>query len=330
MGQGRRAARLLVAMTAVLAVAGFSSALADPAPVRAPGPLTLAGDPVVAAVGDMSCDPSNPAFHGGAGTLTDCRESAVSQRVVNDSSVDTVLGLGDYQYECGQPSDYTASYDPTWGRLNPLMQPAVGNHEYKRGVDAFGATCPSSNSTAASYFNYFGARAHPETVGHFSFNLGNWHLIALNSNCGQSGVGGCAATKPQTRWLQNDLESTTQPCIAAFWHHPYFNGKASVVAFKPWWDALYAAHADVVLNGHVHNYQRFAPMSPTGAKTAAGLTEYIVGTGGEALQTFNSKALVYKPTFGYLRMTLHSSGWSAQFINATGEVLDTSSGTCHT
>jgi acid phosphatase type 7 len=291
---------------------------------------TSSGDPVVAAVGDMACDRSDPDFDGGAGTLTNCRERAISSRVYADASVDKVLGLGDYQYECGDPADYDASYDPTWGRLNPLMSPTAGNHEYKTGVDAFGARCPSGNSTATTYFNYFGGSAHPSTGGHFSFDMGSWHLIALNSNCVRTGSGGCGATSPQTRWLKADLAATTKPCIAAFWHHPRFNGKVAISAFKPWWDALYAAHADVVLNGHVHNYQRFAALSPTGARTAAGITEYIVGTGGETLHTQTSSALVYKKTFGYLRMTLHSSGWSTQFIDASGDVLDTSSGTCHT
>ncbi len=248
----------------------------------------------------------------------------------------TVLGLGDYQYDCGDLADYAVSYNPTWGRLDSMMDPVAGNHEYETGVDAFGAHCPSGNTAANNYFDHFGAAAHPGTDGHFSFDLGSWHLIALNANCSKSKVGGCGPTSPQTRWLKADLAATTKPCVAAFWHQPLWtgNGTGRLLDYKSWWEALYAAGADVVLNGHVHNYQRYAPRNPSGAvDTRNGITEYIVGTGGESLVPLKTSVtpqpVIAKRTFGYLRMTLHPNGWESRFIDTTGAVLDTSGGTCH-
>jgi hypothetical protein len=252
-----------------------------------------------------------------------------------DTSLTAILGLGDYQYDCGDEADYAVSYDPTWGRLDTLMRPAAGNHEYKTGQDAFGRQCPSDNATAGNYFAHFGTAAHATTGGHFSFDIGTWHLIALNSNCGSNGVGGCGASSPETTWLKQDLAATTQPCIAAFWHQPLYTGaKFKGTAYRPWWNALYAAHADVVLNGHVHNYQRYAALTPSGAKDpAAGSTQYTVGTGGEGFTKFvasvTPKPTVHLQTFGYLRMTLDPAGWSTEFVDSTGTVADRSSGTCH-
>ncbi|MDQ3222141.1 MAG: alkaline phosphatase [Gemmatimonadota bacterium] len=328
---------------AVTAVASAAAALLTPvsglaaSPVTEPGlEATVAGaGPIVGAVGDMACDPADSRFNDGAGTTTACQQSQTSNVVVADASLTAVLGLGDYQYDCGDPADYAVSYNPTWGRLDQLMNPTLGNHEYQTGTDSSGATCPTTNTSAEPYFQYFGAAAHPDTNGHFSFDLGTWHLIALNANCRMAG--GCGATSAQTRWLQADLEATTQPCVLAFWHQPRFSGAGtgSVAAYKPWWQALYAAHADVVLNGHRHNYQRFAPLTPDGVvDQAAGITEYIVGTGGVGLHGVKSTAtpapVFWKKTFGYLRMILDATSWSAEFIDYRGTTLDTSTGACHT
>lgn len=295
---------------------------------------TLTG-PVVGAVGDMACDPSDPKYDGGAGTATNCAQSRTSNRMLADTSLDAILALGDFQYDCDDPADFAVSYDPTWGRLDDLMYPTPGNHEYKAGIDKYGAQCPVSNRAAQGYFDHFGAVAHQSTGGHFSFNLGSWHLTALNANCGHRGVGGCSATSAQTQWLKNDLAATTQPCIAAFWHQPLFTGLRSNVntKYRAWWNVLRAADADVVLNGHVHNYQRFAPRDPDGTRDVAGITEYVVGTGGEAAVSVSRRASiqpqVWFRAFGYLRMHLLTDGWRAEFIADNGTVLDTSNGTCH-
>jgi hypothetical protein len=307
---------------------GTTSLPSDPINVTTPE----SREPVIAAVGDMACDPGNPNFHGGAGTTGDCAEQRVSNAMVADSSFQTFLGLGDYQYECGSPTAYALSYTPTYGRLNSIIRPAAGNHEYQTGPDEFGGTCPASNTTAATYFNYFGAAAHPATNGWYSFDLGSWHVIALNSNCGS--IGGCGPTSPETQWLQSDLAATTQPCILAYWHHPRWTGNASNNnATATWWSVLYAAHADVILNGHVHNYSRFPKLNPGGAPDPNGIREVIVGTGGESEGAGSARAHPL-PTarfkkFGYLRMDLQSNGYSAQFVDWTGAVQDSFSDTCN-
>lgn len=293
-----------------------------------------ADDPTVtiAAVGDMACDPSNNITKYSA--LIECQQQAVSDRLLADTSVTAILGLGDYQYDCGDLADYAVSYNPTWGRLDYLMDPSAGNHEYKTGKDAWGAQCPTTNTTAANYFNHFGAAAHPETFGHYSFDLGTWHIVALNANCSQKNVGGCAATSAQTKWLKADLSATTQTCIAAYWHQPLYQGLANdyVATYKPWWDALLAAHVDVVLNGHIHNYQRYAPMDSTKHANVDGVTEYVIGTGGEAQVAMKSngvKPAAWLKMFGYMRMTLAASGWHTEFIDSAGVTHDEFDGVCH-
>jgi hypothetical protein len=321
----------------LLTVVALSSPASHAAAAR-PDQAASTGEvaPVIGAVGDMACDPSDPHYKGGTGTSLACAENTVSSLMLADTSITMMLGLGDFQYACGDPADYTVSYDPTWGRLDPIVHPVAGNHEYQTGTDAFGGTCPTDNTTAQSYFSHFGASAHPETVGHFSFDVGTWHLIALNANCSKSGVGGCGATSAQTTWLKQDLAATTQPCVAAFWHQPLFTGThIDGSAYRAWWKVLYAAHADVVLNGHVHDYQRYPPLDPFGAADPTlGITEYVVGTGGENFMAFvptvTPQPVTHLQRFGYLRMTLGVSGWNAEFIDSTGAVADTSSGTCHT
>jgi hypothetical protein len=334
--------RLLVGLLGAALVTLTFTRMAPAA--RASDPL---GNPMILAVGDMACDPQDPHFNGGTGTLTNCAEKRVSNAMVNDinnlpsgTSYDAVLGLGDYQYSCGDPADWVASYNPTYGRLDSKMDPSVGNHEYQTGIDYYGQQCPSTNNVAQTYFDHFKVngidRAHASTQGHYSFNLGAWHLIALNAQCSARNTGGCSATSAQTTWLKGDLAATTQPCVMAFWHQPRWSGgHAGGKSYGPWWKVLYAKHADVVLNGHVHDYQRYAALDPTGAVKPAGITEYIVGTGGEELDTDSASTpspVASASTFGYLRMTLRPTGWSADFVKVDSNgatVLDSSTGTCH-
>ena len=174
---------LVVALAVTAALAASPTSTEAVRPTDTAARVAAGATPVIGAVGDMACDQSNAGFNGGAGTARKCGERQTSQVVLDDTSLDAVLGLGDYQYDCGSAADYQVSYNPTWGRLDVAMHPAVGNHEYKRGNDVFGASCPSTNRLAQNYFDHFGAAAHPQTTGHFSFDLGTWHLIALNANC---------------------------------------------------------------------------------------------------------------------------------------------------
>jgi uncharacterized repeat protein (TIGR01451 family) len=323
----RRSLILAVALAAAILVGRVGTA-------HATDPST--GDPVIAAVGDMACAPDDSHFNGGAGTATNCGEAANSAQMEQDPTIDTLLGLGDYQYGCGTLAEYAQSYGPTWGFFNSIIDPSAGNHEYSTNTNsATGVACPDPNDAAQDYFSYFGAPAHPATAGEYSFNVGKWHLISLNANCSKTNVGGCGTGSAQTQWLQSDLNANSQPCVLAYWHQPRWTANGTnASAYATWWSMLYAAHVDVVLNGHVHTYARFGPLSPSGGADAAnGIREVIVGTGGEALVSAAANAspapLANYRTFGYLRMVLHPTGYDAQFIDSTGAVKDTFSGACH-
>ncbi len=288
----------------------------------------------LAVVGDMACDSSNPEFGDGKGTSTHCREMRVSSMIKKAANPwRAVLGLGDFQYDCGDPADYKVSYNPSFGRLDALMHPTPGNHEYKTGTDVYGVDCPTRNDKAGRFFARFGKRSHPRTHGRYSFDIGSWHFISLNANCNR--VGGCGGNDPATTWLTKDLKNTHKRCIAAFWHQPLYAGVGSGYnsTYKPWWDALNAVGADLVLNGHVHNYQRFAPMDPSKNRTSRGITEYVVGTGGETQVGVASGAspqpVAHQKAFGFLRLRLTTDGWHSRFLRADGAVVDKHAGTCH-
>jgi uncharacterized repeat protein (TIGR01451 family) len=294
------------------------------------------GDPVVAAVGDMACAPADSHFNGGAGTTSNCGEMRTAQQMETDSSIDVVLGLGDYQYGCGTAAEFAQSYGPSWGFFNNVIDPSAGNHEYSTTTNsATGTPCPDPNDAGQDYFGYFGSRAHPASAGEYSFNLGSWHLISLNGNCSKTNVGGCGSSSPQTQWLSADLSANDQPCVLAYWHQPRWTATSSNNStYNAWWNLLYAAHADLVLNGHIHTYARFAPLTPAGAvDTTNGITEVIVGTGGESLQAASSasnpKPLANQRLFGYLRLVLHPTGYGATFVTSSGAVKDTFSASCH-
>jgi acid phosphatase type 7 len=295
------------------------------------------GFPVIAAAGDIACDSADPSFNGGNGTANGCAELMTGNQLEKEISahtVDRVLGLGDVQYYCDE--DYS-SYTPTWGSFESSTYPVAGNHEYITGKDPYGDTCPSTNTTAQTFFTYFRNSDLSGTGGgYYSFNLPNsnptWHLIALNANC--SSIGGCGPSSPETTWLKNDLNSTTQPCILAYWHQPRWTGTGSNNSTtSTWWNLLYQKHVDVVLNGHVHNYQRFSRLDPNGNRNSQGIREVIVGTGGESLQAASSTATpqpkVALNVFGYLKMVLQSSSYQASFVDTAGQVLDSWSNTCH-
>lgn len=276
--------------------------------------------PVIAAAGDISCDPVDPNFNGGAGTATACRMMATSDLMLG-LGLTAVLNLGDNQYENGALAKYQASYDLSWGRLNGIIRPIPGNHEYL-------------TAGAAGYYSYFGAAAGDPAEGYYSYDLGGWHLIALNSNC--AAVGGCGAGSPQGQWLADDLAAHPGTCTLAYWHHPRFSSgpHGNDAVSDPFWQALYAAGADVILNGHDHIYERFAPQSPAGAADPAGLRQFTVGTGGKnltSIQVVKANSEVRNASaFGVLEMTLHPNGYAWRFLSASGgTVLDQGASLCH-
>ena len=241
-----------------------------------------------------------------------------------------VLPLGDNQYYCGGLPAFQQSYDPSWGRVLGITRPAVGNHEYL--MDG-GTGCDPSNAGASGYFNYFGARAGTPGQGYYSYDIGSWHIVALNSNC--SDAGGCSASSPQGQWLANDLATHSNTCTLAYWHIPLFSsgGRANQNS-RSFWQALYAAGADVVLNGHDHIYERFAAQNPSGQRDdSRGLREFIVGTGGAnhtSIATVAANSEVRDTsTYGVLKLVLHPGSYDWQFVpEAGGTVTDAGTASC--
>ena len=259
-------ARVVVASSAGTAAgpdATFTT-LAEPRAVR------------VAAAGDIACDPSSDSFNGGAGTATECHQLGVSDAILA-GAYDAVLPLGDVQYESGTASQFAGSYQPSWGRLKAITHPAVGNHEY-------------GSPGAAPYFQYFGAAAGSPDKGYYSYDLGSWHLIVINSNCAQ--IGGCCERLAAGALAAR--RSRGAPRAAA--RSPTGTTRASPRArtatpsrMDTIWGDLYAAGADVVLNGHDHDYERFAPQNAAAVRDdARGIREFVVGTGGKNHMTFKS------------------------------------------
>jgi len=233
----------------------------------------------------------------------------------------TVFTLGDNAYGSGTDAEFADYYAPTWGRHRARTLPSAGNHDY-------------NTAGAAGYFNYFGAAAGDPGQGYYSYNLGGWHIVVLNSNCSQ--VGGCSAGSAQEQWLRADLAANESVCIAAYWHHPLFtNGAHSPsTSVRPFWQALYDYGAEIILNGHDHNYQRFSPQNPYGAADPNGIREFVAGTGGASHIPFTQPPVINTEArddtaFGVLKLTLRATGYDWQFIAEAGNAYtDSGSASC--
>ncbi len=294
-----------------------------------PVPVAAAGDPVIAAAGDISCDPTNSNFNAGNGSSGSCREKYTSDLLVGQP-LSAVLDLGDNQYYCGGYQAFLQAYDPTWGRVKSITYPAVGNHEY---LTSGGTDCDTS-AKANGHFKYFGAAAGDPTKGYYSFDIGAWHLIMLNSNCGAAG--GCGATTPQGTWLRSDLAAHSNACTLAFWHVPvYSSGGRADTTYTTFYQALFDADADLVLNGHDHIYERFAPQDAAGhANASRGIREFVAGTGGANHTTIAKVAANSEvrnaDTFGILQLTLHPTSYDWKFVAEAGETFtDSGTANCH-
>ena len=282
--------------------------------------------PLIAAVGDIAC--KNPPAQNRSVCQYDDVASAITAR-----DPDQLLLLGDNQYEYGLYDDYVENFDVYFGSLLPITAPAPGNHEY-------------GDPGAAGYFRYFGAAAH---AGYYSFTLGSWHVVSLDSTvCGAGGVQ-CGPGSAQYEWLLDDLEGNDARCTLAYWHHPRFDWlkyqhadwteEFELLRTKPLWDLLYAHDADVVLAGHNHNYSRWMPADPQGEfDPARGITQFIVGTGGRNLNgfgNFHTKPDIFvrgqSKAFGFLQLRLKVGGWDYRWFSAPGQptFIDQGSGTCH-
>lgn len=266
-------------------------------------PQTVASTTViVAAVGDMC---------GSA-----CDQTAKLVEAMNPTAVITA---GDNAYSSGTLSEYRTKYDPYWGKFKDKTYPSPGNHEYE-------------TTGAAGYFDYYGAKAGQRGKGFYSVNIGDWHMVALNSNISMS------AGSEQEKWLRADLAANTKPCTAAYWHHPLFSrgDHGDNTKSKPVFQALYDNKADLVIVGHDHNYERFAPARPDGTKDVVnGVRQLVIGTGGTGLRPFANSTkgpseVGNAKTLGVGKLTLTSTGYTAEFIPVSGSTFrDSVSGDCH-
>jgi hypothetical protein len=259
----------------------------------------------------------------GAGDIASCSSSG-DEATANllDTIAGTVATLGDNAYDSGTTSEYTNCYGPTWGRHKARTMPAPGNHEY-------------NTANATGYYAYFDAAAGDPSKGYYSYDLGAWHIIVINSNC--SAIGGCGAGSAQEQWLRADLAANPRTCTLAYWHHPRFSSgttHGNQAFMQPIWQALYDFGADVVLSGHEHNYERFALQDPAGNADPRGIREFVVGTGGRSHYGFVSTPIANSEvedavTYGVLKLTLHATSYDWQFVPvAGGTFTDSGSGTC--
>jgi hypothetical protein len=271
-----------------------------------------------------SAGPSDPVLLT-AGDIASCSSSG-DEATANllDTLSGTVATLGDNEYETGSSDDFANCYDPTWGRHKTRTNPVPGNHDYY-------------TPNATGYFGYFGAAAGDPAKGYYSYDLGAWHVIALNSNDNCTVVA-CNAGSAQEQWLRADLAAHPAVCTLAYWHHPRFSSGSSHgnnASMQALWQALYDYGADIVLNGHEHNYERFAKQSPSAAADPAhGIREFVVGTGGRSHYGF---ATTPQPnsqvrngdTYGVLQLTLHESSYDWQFLPVLGGTFtDSGSDSC--
>lgn len=301
--------------TVVPSTAAAPSATARPVPSATAAPASH--DVVLAAAGDIACDPTT------ATSKTSCRQVATSDILValrQSGHLDAVAPLGDDAYDNGALDKFTSLYDSTWGRLKDITHPAVGIHEYQ-------------TPGAAGYFKYFGPAAGDPGKGYYSYDLGAWHVIVLNSSCSE--VGGCGQGSPQEQWLRGDLGSNASKCTLAYWHTPMFSSssKGNSTKMKAMWQDLYNFGAALVLNADAHDYERFALQDATGQADARGIREFVVGTGGgghSSLFELQPNTEVFNDnTYGVLKLTLHSNSYDWQFLPEPGKTFtDSGSASC--
>ncbi len=340
-----------VRAVATLLACGFASAV--------PAATALANDPVIDAAGDLSCSPTDPNFNFGNGMPTaiyphdNCSQQAVSNLVANNSPT-AFLTLGDNQYGTANASNngtvaqYDQVYDPTFGRANSVVYPEVGDGDY-------GDTGTPNDSGFLGYFANAGVFARIQQTGdntanltgnvYYSYDIGDWHLIALNSQCAAipktaAGPGGCGIGSVEEKWLKADLAAHPNVCTLAYWHVPRWNSgnlgnRTDSAAF---WTDLYKAHADIVLNAHGNNhYERFVPQNTLGQPDPNGIREFVVSDGGYShgsppiVPGDQATSVVSDYTaMGVLQLTLHPSSYDWRFVPAAPSTFtDSGSGTCH-
>jgi alkaline phosphatase len=303
------------------AASSDSTALATPSPSSTPTERPTerpTGRPTETA--QPTATPGPVATMVAAGDIASCTEQGDSATAELVSEVTgTVALLGDSVYPAGSDANYAECYDPVWGGWKDRTRPAMGNHD-------------AQDDGGAAYFRYFGDAAGTPGEGWYSYELGAWHIVVLNSNCG---LVRCDPESPQLDWLVADLAAADTRCTLAYWHHPRFtsgpHGDQAFVA--PFWQALQEADADVVLVGHDHLYERFAPQSASGETDPdEGMRQFTVGTGGKELYPAERIApnseLIIDDAFGVLVLTLHPKSYEWTFAKTDGSRPDFGSARC--
>jgi hypothetical protein len=269
--------------------------------------------------------PGTPVVLVGAGDIATCSNDAdeatalLLDSLVQDTLPVVVFTAGDNAYPDGTAAQFRDCYHPTWGRHKARTRPAPGNHDYR-------------TSGAVGYFGYFGGAAGDASRGYYSFDAGDGHVIVLNSEADMD------AGSAQELWLRADLAASAKRCTVAIWHHPRWSSGShhgNDTGPGPLWDALYDAGADLVINGHEHNYERFAPQTPAGAVDAArGLRQIVAGMGGRSHYEFGTPLATSEARnatdYGVLKVTIHADRYSWEFVPvAGGAFADSGTTACH-
>jgi Calcineurin-like phosphoesterase len=259
----------------------------------------------------------------GAGDIASCVSDGDEATATLLDAIDgVVFTLGDHAYEAGTPIEFEACYEATWGRHKARTRPTPGNHDYL-------------TPGASGYFDYFGAAAGEPNKGYYSYRLGAWHIVVLNSNCDDAG--GCGTDSAQVKWLRTNLASAGTMCTLAYWHHPRFSSgpHGNDPTLQAFWQALHDHGAEVVLSGHDHVYERFAPQDSEGRlDPTRGLRQFVVGTGGGSHHRFSGPPIANSEirnddTFGVLKLTLYPASYQWQFIPVAGRTFtDSGSAPC--
>jgi calcineurin-like phosphoesterase family protein len=261
--------------------------------------------------------PSGAAVLVGAGDISVCGTvGAAETATLLDRIEGTIFTAGDNAYLHGTAQEFSACYDPTWGRHKSRTRPQAGNHDYE-------------SPGAAPYFAYFGASGGVPGLGYYSFSVGAWHVVSLNSNIPADD--GSA----QMAWLKSDLAGNPSTCLAAIWHYPLFSSGPNPIehAMRDVWRTLEQAGAEFVVNGHDHIYERFAPQDVNGRATSSGIREFVVGTGGAthyAVGSVMPNSEVQASVWGVIKFTLRPDGYDWEFVPVAGETFrDAGSDICH-
>lgn len=324
---------LLIGLASVLSRGGALGDRGSPSTAATTSPASSTGSPTGSAqtpsASPSGAAPTPSASAGpvavlvGAGDIGDCAVAEDSMTAdLLDGIEGTVFTTGDNAYESGTAADFANCYADSWGRHKDRTRPSTGNHDWRTG-------------NLDGYFGYFGDAARgPDRRSWYSYDLGTWHVVVLDSECDRNG--GCDADSPQGRWLAADLAASDASCTVAIWHKSRFSsgrhGNDHSVA--PFWTASYDAGVDVVINGHDHDYERFAPQDPDGNEDRQrGIRQFVVGTGGTPLRRFDSPVanseLRAALTHGVLKLTLGSGSYDWEFIPVSGDFSDSGTASCH-